>query len=427
MRWARAGRDVIIGSRDEARGRESAQALNDALGESSDGGVVGRVHDVDSLLAEARRNTGLDDFGDESFMEGLGVLARSLDEETQLTLMGRILARSDIVNLLENRLQIEETYRSHPEIEDEEVGAPLVVLGLPRSGTSILHELLAEDPAHRVPLSWEARFPCPPPEAASYDSDPRIAMAESVVTFWNELVPPYKTMHEMGARIPCECVWLSCHSFIAEEFLGRQQVPSYGAWLATADQAPAYRYHRRMLKLLQWKHKRERWMLKAPSHMGALEYLLAEYPDARIIQTHRDPLKSMGSTASILSALAWMRSDDADIATIEMGFGGEAMAHRLAHCQNIRETQGRPEQFFDLRYQDMLDDPFAAIQRAYAHFGYEYSEDVDRRMRAYLAAKPQGKHGRHTYRFEDLGLDLAAERARFADYQARYDVPSEVV
>ena len=360
-------------------------------------GAMGIPLDADSMLAEATRNTGLTDFGGDAFLEPLSVLCGSLEQEAQLNLMGRLLARSDVVNLLENRLQVTETYRLHPEIGDERVVGPMFIIGLPRSGTSILHELLACDPAHRVPLSWEARFPCPPPEAASYETDPRIAMAEEVFTFWNELVPEYRTMHEMGARIPCECVWLTAPSFVSEEFLGRQKIPSFGAWYAQADLRPAYAYHHKMLKLLQWKNSRERWMLKAPSHMAGLAVLLEHYPDARIIQTHRDPLKSMGSTASVLAALHSMRSDEIDPAVIQAGFGGEGMANRLEQAMRVQDADGIDgRQFFDVRYVDLLSDPFEVIGRLYSHFELDFTSETETRMREYLAAKPQARHGAHT-------------------------------
>jgi len=401
-------------------------AVGRTLVSSGGSGAMAIPLDVESLLAEASHNTGLTEFGpDDGWREGLGVLANSLDGEAKLTLVGRMLARGDVVNALETRLRIEETYRRRPEIDDEVVEGPLFIIGLPRSGTSILHELLAQDPAHRVPLSWEARYPCPPPEEATYETDPRIAMCEDYVQFWNEIMPDYRAMHEMGARIPCECVWLTMPTFGCEEWIGRQQLPSFTEWYATADQRPVYAYHRKVLKLLQSRFRRERWMLKAPSHMAVLETLLEEYPDARVIMTHRDPLKSMGSTASILSALSWMRSEDASIETIQAGFGGEGMAYRLQAAMSARERVP-DSQFFDVRYQDMLTDPFGTIAKAYEHFGIDFSEQTERRMRDYLANKPQGKHGAHAYSFDDLGLDLATERARFGAYQERFGVPSEV-
>jgi hypothetical protein len=401
-------------------------AVGRSMLSSGGGGAMAIPLDVESLLAEATHNTGLSDFGpDDVWREGLEVLARSLDTESRLTLVGRVLCRADIVNALESRLQIEETYRTLPAIHDERIDGPLFIIGLPRSGTSILHELLAQDPAHRVPLSWEARHPCPPPEEATYQTDPRIERCEAYVQFWNELVPEYQTMHEMGAQIPCECVWLTMPTFACEEWLGRQQAPSFGAWYASADQRPVYAYHRKVLKLLQHRFRRDRWMLKAPSHMAVLETLLAEYPDARVIMTHRDPLRSMGSTASILSALSWMRSEDADIEAIKAGFGGEGMAHRLKAAMAARERVSE-KQFFDVRYQDMLADPFGTIAQAYDHFGIEYTAEAERRMRDYLANKPQARHGAHSYSFHDLEMDLPTERARFRDYQERFGVPSEV-
>ena len=401
-------------------------AVGRSMMSSGAGGAMAVPLDVESLLAEAVHNTGLSDFGSEDvWRDGLGVLARSLDSEAKLTLLGRVLCRADIVNALETRLQIEETYRTLPAIADERIDGPLFIIGLPRSGTSILHELLAQDPAHRVPLPWEARHPCPPPAESSYQTAPRIARCEAYVQFWNELVPEYRAMHEMGAQIPCECVWLTMPTFACEEWLGRQQVPSFGAWYASTDQRPVYAYHRKVLKLLQHRFRRDRWMLKAPSHMAVLETLLAEYPDARVIMTHRDPLRSMGSTASILSALSWMRSEEADIETIKAGFGGEGMAHRLAAAMAARERVS-DGQFFDVRYQDMLTDPFGTIAKAYDHFGIVYTAEAERRMRDYLANKPQAKHGAHSYSFRDLEMDLATERARFSDYQERFGVPSEV-
>lgn len=401
-------------------------AVGRSMMSSGGGGAMAVPLDTESLLAEAMRNTGLSDFGPEDvWREGLEALTRSLDTEARLTLTGRVLCRADIVNALEVRLQIEQTYRTMPAIAEERIHSPLFIVGLPRSGTSILHELLAQDPDHRAPLSWEARYPCPPPEEASYETDPRIAMCENYVQFWNELMPEFRAMHEMGAKIPCECIWLTMPTFAVEEWLGRAQVPGFGLWYAGVDQRPVYAYHRKVLQLLQHRFRRPRWALKAPSHMAALDTLLAEYPDARIIMTHRDPLKSMGSTASILSALSWMRSEEADTEIIKAGFGGEGMAHRL---QAAMDARGRADerQFFDVRYQDMLRDPLGVIAQAYAHFDIDFTPQARRLMQSYLEHKPRGKHGAHNYSFADLGLDLETERARFAAYQERFGVRSEV-
>ncbi len=393
--------------------------------------AVGASHwvalDETSLLEEAIRNTGLSDFGGDGFRTPLRIFLDSVEQEAQLNLIGRILARGDILNLLENRLRMTAARKRHPEIDAEEIVHPVFITGLPRTGTSILHELLAQDPAHRVPLAWEVRHPCPPPETATYDTDPRIDQADQEIRFWNQVVPEYVTMHELGAKIPVECIVLTAHEFLSDHLCGEHQVPTYAAWLAQTDMRPAYRYHRQMLQLLQWRAPRERWVLKAPSHMAALEALLAVYPDARIVQTHRDPLQVMGSVASILCATAWVRSDAVDPARILQWFGGASCAALLANAERVRQSGiVAAEQFFDVRYEDLVRDPCGTIAGIYRHFGFRYTAEAQSRMRAYLAAKPKDRHGAHRYSFADTGFDRDTERRRFAAYQERYGVLSEV-
>lgn len=382
--------------------------------------------DERELLAEAQRNTGLSDFGGDSFREPLRLFLQSLEQESNLHLIGRILARGDVLNLLENRLQMTETRRLHPEIDAQQIDAPIFITGLPRTGTSILHEVLGCDPGNRVPLAWEVRHPCPPPETATYTSDPRIERAQREIGFWTEVVPEYEGMHELGAQIPVECIMLTQHTFVSDQLCGAQQVPSYGAWLATADLRPAYAYHKQMLQLLQWKASALRWVLKAPSHLGQLEALLAVYPDARIVQTHRDPLTVMASAMSILFATAWVRSDKIDTEAMLAWFSGENCARLLDGASALRDS-GRlvPEAVFDMRYNDFITDPLAVVAALYGQFGIDFDSTAEARMRAYVEAKPKGGRGGHRYSFEDTGWDPATERARFASYQDRYGVPSE--
>jgi hypothetical protein len=379
------------------------------------------------LLEEAVRRTGLEDFGSDDFREPLALFLDALEREAQLHLVGRVLARADVLNLLENRLRMTETRKRQPEIGDEALERPIFLTGLPRTGTSILHEVLGCDPAHRVPLAWEVRHPCPPPETASYASDARIESAEAEICFWNQVVPEYPTMHELGARLPVECIWLTAHSFRSDELSGRHQVPSYASWLAGADLRPAYACHREMLQLLQWRHPGERWVLKAPSHMTALDALFAVYPDARVVQTHRDPLVVMGSVASILFATAWVRSDAVDPEQVLQWFGGETCRAILDGAQAFRDDGGAEAgRFFDVRYADFMRDPLASVAGIYDHFGLPLRAEAEARMRAWLAARPKGRHGAHRYRFEDTGFHRDQERERFRDYQQRYGVASEI-
>lgn len=382
---------------------------------------------VDSLLEAATAATGLSDFGADDFMEPLAVLSESLQHESEATLMGNLLARADLLNLLENRLGLVAARQREGTIGQEKISQPLFIVGLPRSGTSILHELLAQDPRLRAPLSWEAHSPCPPADPDPGWEAARIERAENVFTFWNELVPAYRTMHEMGAHIPCECIWLTAHSFRSEEFLGRNRVPSYGAWLATADLSPAYTIHREILQLLQWQKPTARWLLKAPSHMMALPSLFAQYPDARVIQTHRDPLQIMGSSVNLLRALAWMRSRSVDPELIKASFAGEGLAARLFSALDYRDSDAAPANAFaDVVFADLMRDPMETIAGLYNWLELSLPKEVEASMGDYLAAKPRGKYGRHDYHWKDLGLDLATERERFAAYQQRFQVPGEV-
>ncbi len=382
--------------------------------------------DADELIEEATRRTGLTDFGGDEFWEPYRIFVRALAEEAQLHAVGRALARADVRGWLENRLQLTDWRRREPAIAAQRVAAPLFVLGLPRTGTSILHELLARDPAQRAPLHWEVRTPCPPPERASFASDPRIAAAETELALWNHVVPEYNAMHELGARIPVECIQITAHEFRSDELLGRHQVPSYAAWFAGADQTPAYRFHHAFLQHLQWRCPGERWVLKAPSHLGALRSLLAVYPDARIVVTHRDPLQVLPSVASILYSTAFVRSDAVDPQAVLGWFTGETCHFLLEGMRALRESGAfAAQQFCDVRYADLMQRPIETLASVYAHFGLAYSAEAETAQRAYLAAKPKGKHGAHHYDFEATGFSAAEERERFRPYMERYGVAIE--
>jgi len=377
--------------------------------------------DQDSLIAHACRTIGLSDFGDEGWREPFSVLVKALEEEAQLTLMGRLMARNDIILWLSTRLQVTETLRANPEILEQDIKAPMVIAGLPRSGTSILFELLAQDPEVGVPLTWEAMMPCPPPEQASYETDPRIAVAHQLATQWSRVAPAFASMHEMGGTIPSECGQLMVGTFISDQIAALHQTPSYSMWCAQADYLPVYEYHKTILQILQWKNPRKRWLLKAPEHQVHLETLLAVYPDARIVQTHRDPIKCMASTASLMGTLYSMRSDQPFNAELfENIIMGEATAQRLEHVIDQREAGIVPAaNITDSRYQDLMDEPMACIEKIYAHFGMTVSAEARTDMLAYLASKPQGQFGRHEY------VTRGEERALFRRYQEMYDVPDE--
>jgi hypothetical protein len=381
--------------------------------------------DEASLLQHACRTTGLDDFGGELWLQPFRVLIQSLEEEAQLTLMGRLMARSDIILWLSTRLQVTDTLKRYPQILDEEIAAPMVIVGLPRSGTSILFELLSQDSAVGVPLMWEALQPCPPPESATYTTDPRIEQADKLFTQWNRAAPEFASMHEMRGDIPAECGLLMAGTFVSDHCASLHQTNSYSAWCLTADFQPVYEYHKTILQILQWRNPRKRWLLKAPEHQVHLDTLLQVYPDACIVQTHRDPIKCMASTTSMMGTLYYMRSDQPFNAQLfDNIIMGEATAQRLESVIAQRESGVVPAaNIVDSRYQDLMDNPLGCISSIYAHFGMHLSDTTRERMLDYLRDKPQGKFGQHSYALDSL---RSRDRPLFKRYQTLYGVPDEL-
>jgi hypothetical protein len=395
-----------------------------ALNENSDPNWIGL--DADALLKEAMSRTGLSDFGSDSFREPFKIFVASLRAEAKLHTVGALLIRDDLINSLTVRLQITETRKRNPEITKEEIEQPIFITGLPRTGTSITHELLAADPRHRAPRHWEVRNPCPPPETATYLSDERIARADRQIRLWCEIVPEYDMMHELGGDIPVEDVQVMAHSFVSDEWMGRHVVPSYAAWYNECDRIPGFEFHKQMLQNLQWKCPGDRWVLKSPSHMSQLDALLAVYPDARIVFTHRDPLRVLPSVVSILYSTAYVRSDEVDADAMAGWFTGETCKILLDGMTDIRASGRLPEhQCFDLHYADLVDQPIDALAGMYDHFEIDYPAEARTAQQHYIDKKPKGKHGAHKYDFSDTDLDLDEERARFGDYYERYQVKKE--
>lgn len=377
----------------------------------------------EGLLEEASRQAGLDDFGDPSFREGLELLVSSYEQEARLSALGRGAVRGRLTQFLVNRLKLHDWLFRHPEILEEVIERPIFILGLPRTGTTLLHDLLALDPFSRAPLHWEAEEPCPPPQLFHSATDPRIQTAHAKLQALDALAPEMKVIHPMAAGAPTECMTLLIHEFKSLEFECQAWVPTYGAWFAHCDKASAYRLHRKLLQLLQWRSPTETWVLKAPTHLFGLDALLAEYPDARIIFTHRDPLKVVASQASLIAVASGLLSDEVDPHRIASWWSAKT-ATGLEKATAVRDGRG-PEAFFDLQYHELVRDPVGAVRRAYAHFGREVTPAHERRMRAWLRDNPHGKHGRHRYALEQFGLDAEQENQRFSAYRERFGVPAE--
>ena len=383
--------------------------------------------DENSLLAAAIRSTGLAGFGSDEWREPFSVFVKAVDEEGQLNLLGRLRTRSDILQLLEARLRIEAAYRQHPEIDDEQIVQPIVVVGQGRSGTSFLINVLAANPDNGALLQWEIMFPCPPPEAATYRSDPRIEQAHQLIDQWYRVTPAMAKVHEFAATLPQEDVHLMSLSFMAPQWLGLYgQAPSYHAWMATQDITPALHYHQRVLKLLQWKNPRQRWVLKNIAFLDQMGLLLKIYPDACFVWPHRDPVRA---TASMGSSIAIAMSDRSDHPLTGPDFefvtDPQHVAQRLNAVIDQLDAGVVPaQQMFHLQYQDLISHPLQQIDDMYRHFGIALSDRGRGAMAQYLADHPRDARPAHSF---SLGSKLVVARARevFRRYQDYFGVADE--
>ena len=381
---------------------------------------------AENLVALARETTGRTDLGEDTWQEGLERLIASFHADARLTDMGKMIAAGEVVMYLSNRLNVVEHHRRHPENSRVPITRPIVVIGQPRTGTTILYDLLAQDPANRAPLSWEVDRPLPPPETATYETDPRIDETEAQMMMVDQLIPDFRAMHPVGARLAQECVRITAQDYRSLIFATQYRTPSYARWLVNeADMAPAYRWHRLYLQHLQSKHHRDRWVLKSPAHQWCLAELLHEYPDALLVQTHRDPLRVVASLASLQTTLRKLASDDIDLRDIAAEWV-DYIVTALDRSVDAREDGTIPkDQVVDVHFRDFMAEPFETIRGIYHSFGLELTADAEHRMRAFLAENPSEKHGGHHYTFADTGLDEAEVRVRTRRYEEYFDVPSE--
>jgi hypothetical protein len=381
--------------------------------------------DETKLLDKACAQTGLDDFGDDSFREALRVLLRSYETEAQLSFVGRICVHADLVRLLNNRLRLVADRRRHPEIAAEVIRRPLFITGLPRSGTTFLHALLAQDPAHRAPQVWEVMHPSPPPEQASYTTDPRITATAKQLKWLDFLMPDFKKVHLIGARLPQECIAITSHAFRSYTFETFSTVDSYRVWHDSQNKRPEYEFHRHFLQHLQWRCPGQRWVLKAPGHLLALEGLLQIYPDAGIVLTHRDPLKVLASCASFTEVLRQGFSDQVDKVSMARQVQ-ERWTEGAGLAVKFRQTQEHSHrQLFDVHYLELLRDPMAMVRRIYDFFSLELSHAAQTAMEGFLLANPQNKGGVHRYSLEQFGLNPETERRRFQFYLDFFGIEPE--
>lgn len=370
--------------------------------------------DMDTLLQEAQQKTSLNDFGNNDFKTGLKILLDTYDHNGY-TEKGRHKNRKRVLDLLCARLRIEHAFKLHPQIREQKIKAPMLLTGLPRTGTSALLNLLANDPAARPLYMWEGFNPEPIEGLPKGAPDPRyVAMKE-----WEEKNAKdakFKKIHSTSVDTPEECIHLLNHTFCDVQYGAETMMEPYGAWFQQQDLHDSYAYYADLLRMLQWQRPGERWLLKSPAHLWALDILIEQFPDCSIVITHRNPLECVTSYASMMAALMANREfDKRTLGPVVM----EYLARKMEKAIAVRK-QHNNARFIDIQFEEFINNPLLTAEKIYQHFGLPFTSDVRQHMQDYADAHPMGKHGKHEYQLDEHGLTAEAILKRFDFYIREY-------
>jgi hypothetical protein len=371
--------------------------------------------DRDQLLEAAARQTKFSDFGEPAFESGLNALLDAVADDKALPEAARSRVEARLSGPLVQRLQLYADRARYPEIAVQKIERPLVVIGMPRSGTTFLHALLAQDPSARSPLTWQVGQPSPPPRRETIASDPRIAAVDAAM---DQMPDEFKRAHMIGASLPEECISILQMGYFSPAFDAGLDVPGYMEWFRDADGSGPFQTHRHMLQHLQAFTDGSHWVLKSPPHMFHMDTLFDAYPDARIVFPHRDPAETLASLTSLIAIIRRWSYSEVDMKRI----GRDQMANwaiALERALAFRARPGHEDRFFDVSYKRLIKEPMAVVRGIYGHFGMELTSAAEAAMQRFLDEKPKDKHGAHRYTLEDAGLTRAGVDERFAFYLDR--------
>ncbi len=376
--------------------------------------------DSRDLCAAARRSTGLNDFGDPPVEPALSLLTNSLEQEANLHPLGRFLIRVHLRGLLETRLRLADLWRQRAEgLTSAPIERPIFITGMPRSGSTFLHELLSEDPDHRTPRVWEVMFPIPKSKHRA-TADPRIRKAAMCLWMFRRLAPQADAVFPMRAHSPHECVAIHSHTFLSEEFISTCRIPTYESFLRHADLRPSYTWERRFLQHLQSGQTPRRWVLKSPDHVYGLERLFSVFPDALIVQTHRNPLEVLKSSCQLTEVLHGLYArpgNREELAAREVRVLADGM-DRLVEFRDAHPELA--DRFVDVKYTELVSDPLGVVEQIYRHFDIPFTRTASERMRHLAGLRSRYSNNRREP--ADLRPEMLAEVSRFERYCARFRI-----
>ena len=386
---------------------------------SAEAHAVGPLDEAE-LLAQAQAATGLQDYGEDlSFRIGLSKFIEAAEEMGVPAVREQVRMRS--LHHLTTRLQLVNDAKLHPEITAQAIHHPLVVIGLPRTGTTIVYDLITQDPASRAPREWEWFIPWPATEAATFDTDPRIAAVTAMFAPVLELAPELREIQRFDCTQPGECNHGMSHHFAGTNFWAEIGVPRHAQWVIDEVPEGLYRTHKRLLQQFQWKGPKGRWVLKSPNHLFDLQGLLGAYPDAGLVWTHRDPVSTFSSLASMVTAFQKAVGGGADMHATGrwvMNLWIEA----LNRATRLRETDPAVENaIIDLAHKDVVADPEGAVRRIYQRFDIPFTEMHAAAIARFVADNPSAQRmGKHHHSPEMFGIDPDEVHKRLAGYYARF-------
>ena len=373
----------------------------------------------ESLLAQARAQAGLADFGDPAFRRGLDVLVETYETTANLSPAGRKRTQRRLVQLLATRLRVEEAWRKHPETRAVEIRRPVYLTGLPRTGTSALFTLLAADPHHRPLLLWEGLFPDPIEGVPAGAPDPRREALRKLNERDRQKNPDFDKVHYVTVDMPEECVLLTAHTFCDAQMGIEPLMEPYGSWYQAQDLRPSYRYYADLLRLLPWQRPGERWLLKSPAHLWALDVLHEMFPDVCILWTHRDPLAMIGSYCSMMAMLMAIRTSFEPKALGPVVLEDLARSLERGLAARDRLPAGR---VLDIDYRAFVADALGTVRGVYRHFDLPLGPAEEAALEAWAREHTQGKHGEHRYSLGEYGLAAEQVRERLRAYLERFDL-----
>ena len=373
--------------------------------------------DADSILKKAKKKTAFTDILPFQTETGLKKLIQSINQESSPNPFGALAVKSLLERTLESRLKVEQVLKSNSEIEQAEIKQPVFIIGMPRTGTTILHAMMHEDQAHRSPLSWECLLPYPVPNPDTFSNNDQLKRVSKEFAQLFKLVPDFQKKHYMAADSPQECLGITALDFNSFQFSAQLYIPSYMDWFVNqADRLETMRFHKRFLQYLQSGGVRsDRWLLKSPVHLMRLSEIFEVYPDAKIIMTHREPTKIVPSTASLISSVRSLYTDTED----PVRTGQEQMdiwSNYFDRFLESRKQLQKEDQIFDVRFEDFANDQIGTVRRIYNNFNWEITDDTITRFKHFLKENPRDKNGLHQYELEDFGLTSELVNSKFEAY-----------